>query len=216
MKWSRLTVFDLDHTLVTGNSSFNFCLYLVSKNVLPWFSLAYAFIYYIRHHLFGLSLEKLHSRIFRLLLCGKSLSVLEDHVDIFVEKYLAKAVNVSTLLQLRLAQHLGHYTLILSNSPNFLVEAFARSLGVDEWRATQYGTDEHRTLSQIDSILQGEDKANCVNEIASRLEIDKTHVTAYSDSYLDLPFLLSAGNPIVVSPDRKLRKYSCVNQWTVL
>ncbi len=216
MKWSRLSVFDLDHTLVKGNSSLNFCLYLVSKNVLPWFSLSYALIYYIRHCCFGLSLERLHTSIFRVLLRGKSLTLLEEHVDDFAACYLEKAVNASTFLRLRLAQHLGDYTVILSNSPGFLVGAFARSLGVDEWRATQYGVDEKKNLSQIDQILQGQDKADYVNKALSRLEIAKKDVTAYSDSYLDLPFLLSAGNPVVVSPDRKLRKYSCLNQWTVI
>jgi len=216
MKWSRLSVFDLDHTLVKGNCSFSFCLYLVSKNVLPAYSLLYALYYYVRHHIFGLSLEKLHNHIFQLLLRGRSLPQLEEHVELFVDTYLDKAINASTLLRLRLAQHLGHYTLILSNSPSFLVAAFAKCLGVDDWKATRYGVDQEKNLSHIDFILQGKEKADYVNELACRLHISKEDVTAYSDSYLDLPFLLTAGTPVVVNPDRKLRKYSESHDWTVL
>lgn len=173
MKWSRLSVFDLDHTLVKGNSSLGFCRYLVSQNVLPRSSLVYAFIYYIRHHFFGMSLERLHTCIFQLLLYGKSLPLLEEHVDVFVTRYLEKAVNASALLRLRLAQHLGDYTLILSNSPSFLVGAFARCLGVDEWRATRYGVDEAKNLNRIDYIVQGKEKADYVNEVALRLRSKK-------------------------------------------
>lgn len=216
MKWSRLSVFDLDHTLVKGNCSFGFCLYLVSKNVLPAYSLLYALFYYLRHHFFGLSLEKLHNHVFQLLLRGRSLPQLEAHVELFVDRYLDRAINASTLLRLRLAQHLGHYTLILSNSPSFLVAAFAKCLGVDDWKGTRYGVDQEKNLSHIDFILQGKEKADYVNELAFRLHIPKEDVTAYSDSYLDLPFLLTAGTPVVVNPDRKLRKYSESHAWTVL
>jgi phosphoserine phosphatase len=115
-----------------------------------------------------------------------------------------------------LAQHLGHYTLILSNSPSFLVSVFARCFGVDDWKATRYAIDHQENLSHIDVIFQGEEKAKYVNEIASQLHISKEDVTAYSDSYLDLPFLLTAGTPIAVNPDRKLKKYSESHSWTVL
>ncbi len=216
MKWSRLSVFDLDHTLVKGNCSFSFCRYLVSKNVLPRLCMLYAVFCYIRHCLFGLSLEKLHHNVFRFLLRGMSLPLIEQHVESFVTHYLEKAINTSTLLRLRLAQHLGDYTLILSNAPSFLVSAFARCLDVDEWRATRYAVDGEEKLCHIDFILQGQEKADYVKEVVSRLDIEKKDVTAYSDSYLDLPFLLTAGTPIVVNPDRKLRKFSENNQWTVL
>ena len=216
MKWLGLSVFDLDHTLVKGNSSFGFCLYLISKGALPFYSLFYALCYYIRHYFFGLSLEQLHKAIFKLVLKGRSLSLLEKYAESFVDFYLDKAINFSTLFRLRLAQHLGHYTLILSNSPSFLVSAFAKRLGVDGCGATRYGVDKNNRLSRIDFILQGEEKAECVNQIASSFQIPKEKVTAYSDSYLDLPFLLTAGTAVVVNPDRKLLKYSKSHAWTIL
>ncbi len=46
-----------------------------------------------------------------------------------------------------------------------------------------------------------------------RLGIDRQQVTAYSDSHLDLPLLLAAGTPVVVNPDRKLRKIAQLNTW---
>ncbi len=64
--------------------------------------------------------------------------------------------------------------------------------------------------------MQGQDKACCLKEIAEKLSIDKSNITAYSDSILDLPLLLSAGTAIAVKPDRKLRRFSEIHQWTIL
>jgi HAD superfamily hydrolase (TIGR01490 family) len=216
MHCSHLAVFDLDHTIVTDNSSFDFCRYLVAKKVLPSISLLYSLIYYVKHICFGMDLTSLHQKIFQRLLKGRSVKTLEEHVEPFLQDYLAHRIYPPALAQLKLAQHLGYYTLILSNSPSFLVKKIAQILGVDEWRATEYAVDQKSNLCHIASIMQGEEKAACVREISSRLSICKEHITAYSDSFLDLPFLLAAGTPIAVNPDRNLRRFSLQHQWPIL
>lgn len=216
MNWSHLTVFDLDRTIVANNCSFGFCRYLVSQNVLPSSSLIYSLYCFIKHTFFGMSLLDLHNKVFEHLLRGKSLEILEDNVEPFLHDYLFSQIYAPVLSELRLAQHLGHYTLILSNSPSFLVEKIARLLGVNEWRATQYAVDKQKRLCHIASIMQGEEKASCVQEIAKKLSIGKEQITAYSDSFLDLPLLLTAGTPIAVNPDRKLRRFSLQHKWSIL
>lgn len=209
----RVSIFDLDHTLVRGNSSFAFCLYLIFKREVSFFALFYALIWYIRHHYFGMSLAELHQRVFAKLLKGRSLKKIEQYIDTFVRQYLPKAVNLSVLSHLRRAQHLGDFTMILSNSPSFLVSKVASALGVDAWKATQYSVDDNLCLSHVDSVLQGEEKAACVEEIIKTFKIEKKDITAYSDSYLDLPLLLTAGTPVVVGPDKKLKVFSQLHQW---
>jgi HAD superfamily hydrolase (TIGR01490 family) len=216
MNWSHLTVFDLDRTIVADNCSLGFCRYLVRKNVLPSSSLIYSLFYYLKHVFFGMNLLNLHNRIFDHLLRGKSLEQLEENVEPFLKDYLLSQIYSPVLAELRLAQHLGYYTLILSNSPSFLVEKIAQFLGVNEWRATQYAVDKERKLCHITSIMQGEEKASCVQEIAKKLSIEKEQITAYSDSFLDLPLLLAAGTPIAVNPDRKLRRFSEQHKWSIL
>jgi len=213
---SGLAVFDLDRTLVSDNCSWSFCRYLVAKNILPYSSLLYSCLCYIKHIFFGMSLTALHTKIFDTLLRGKSLQVLEASVEPFLQEYLSARIYLPVVAQLRRAQHLGHYTLILSSSPSFLVEKIAAWLNVDEWRATQYAVDSEQRLCHIAAIMQGEEKASCVQEIAGKLAIAKDKITAYSDSFLDLPLLLSAGAKVAVNPDRKLRRFSKLHQWSIL
>ncbi len=210
---TSMSVFDLDRTLVTNNSSFAFCQYLIEHGVLPKSSMAFAALCFFRYTYCGMTLSSLHHAVFDRLLQGKPLALLEVHVDSFVELYLSQYTNPSALAALRLAQHLGEYTAILSNGPQFLVSAFARAFNVNEWSSTQYAVDKNNALVKIESLLLGEDKALWVHQAVERLGIDRQKVAAYSDSHLDLPLLLAVGQPVVVNPDRKLRKIALVNTW---
>lgn len=212
----QLSAFDLDHTLLQGNSSLSFCLYLFRKGVLPLSAIIYSGFCFVKHHFFTLSIPDLHFRIFNRILMGKSLSEIERHVQPFLKEYLSQAFYMPALARLKLAQHLGHYTIILSTAPSFLVKSIAQWLSVNEWRATEYSVDKDLKLSHINRIVQGQDKANQVQEISKKLKIVRENVTVYSDSFLDLEFLKAAGTPIAVNPDKKLRAFSQKHHWRII
>src|SRR5258708_281826 len=98
-------------------------------------------VFYLGHLFFVLILTKLHHAIFNKILFGLSMHFLEDQVQRFLKEYLFSALYMPAVYRLRLAQHLGHYTVILSNSPSFLVKSVADFFGVNEWRATEYTLD---------------------------------------------------------------------------
>jgi len=212
----QLSVFDLDHTLIAGNSSFMFCRYLSRRGILPKSCPYVSSLYYLRHQLFNLSLTSLHHKVFTRFLKGRSLQELDSHVEAFVQDEISSSLYLPGIDCLRRAQHFGHLTLILSNSPEFLVRGIARFLGVGDWRGTQYAVDTENRLSHIVRIMQGEDKAEQVKQVAERHYIEKSQITAYSDSHLDLPFLLSAGHPVAVNPSRKLLDISLARNWTIV
>ncbi len=216
MKPTHLAVFDLDKTLVVDNCSFAFCRYLVKQKELPFVALVQAWIYYIRHVFLGMGLAELHEGVFTSLLKGKLLSRLEAYVEPFLNEYLPSNEYFPVLAKLRLAQQLGHYTLILSNSPSFLVAKVADYLRVDAWYATEYAVDKEGMLMHIALMMQGEEKAVVVKQVAAKLSIPTSQVVAYSDSFLDLPLLLSVGEAIAVNPDGKLRRFSKVHNWAIL
>ena len=209
----RFSVFDLDKTLLSKNSSFEFCKYLYKKKIFSSSFFLKSIFYSIRYQYFGLTLEKLHHKVFQTLLHGFSFHILSDYVCSFVEKELEGLLYMPALERLKRAQHQGHFTMILSNSPNFLVGAIAHRLQVDDWKASEYKVDKDWRLCQISRILHGKDKALWVDKIRGQLGIPKQWVTAYSDSYLDLPFLRSAGVPVVVNPDSRLKKVSKECNW---
>jgi phosphoserine phosphatase len=48
------------------------------------------------------------------------------------------------------------------------------------------------------------------------LGINKEEMTAYTDSYLDLPLLKAVGHVIAVNPDNALRRLSKKQGWEIL
>jgi len=62
----------------------------------------------------------------------------------------------------------------------------------------------------------GEGKAAAIHELAEQDGLDLAASTAYSDSHTDLPFLEAVGNPIVVNPDRELRRIAVERGWPIL
>jgi HAD superfamily phosphoserine phosphatase-like hydrolase len=216
MHRSYLSVFDLDHTLIKGNTSFLFCFYLYKCGVFSFFSVVYSLYCYFLHRICGMSLEMLHQKIFKKLLQGRSFASFEKYILDFTQRILPSYFYIPALSRLRRAQHLGDYTVILSSSPSFLVKTIAQYLGVDEWRASEYSIAQDRKFFAIASLMQGEDKASYVQILSRALGIKKESITAYSDSYLDLPFLLSAGNAIAVNPDRKLRAFFTRSQGQII
>lgn len=170
-------------------------------------------LYYIQHRFLGLSLTELHEKTFKSVLKGMSLNTISMYVKEFVDHWLIDALYIPAICELRRAQHLGYYTLILSNSPSFLVKVIAERLNVTDWKGTEYEVDKDGKLCHIAHVLNGKEKASQVRTVIQKLGLTKNNVTAYSDSVSDLPLLESAGQAVVVNPDRKLKRISQAHNW---
>ena len=204
-------VFDLDHTLLTKNSSVEFCKFLYQKKVFSLKTVFYCLFYYLRHLFFDISLVDLHERLFKKVFHGISLPSLEPYVSEFICLRLNEMIYRPALQELQKAKHLGYRTAILSSSPDFLVQKIAQALGVEECRASKYLVDKEKKFCRIE-VMTGACKAFFIGQ----LDIGKEQVIAYSDSLLDLPFLLAAGDAVVVNPCSKLKKIASRMGWREL
>ena len=212
----QISAFDLDHTLISSNSSLLFYRYLIAKGLYHPITLIETLFYALRHRFLSLSLTSLHQKVFDRFLKGTPLSFVQEEVVKFLEKDFYSFIYYPTFERLRWAQHRGHYTVILSNAPSFIVGPISDYLEVNQWCASHYSVDEKGNFEAIESILVGEDKARCLCEIIQALEVSPEEVTAYSDSHLDLPFLLSAGRAVAVNPNAKLLKICKENFWEII
>jgi phosphoserine phosphatase len=110
----------------------------------------------------------------------------------------------------------GEPVYIVSATLQEIVEELARELGFDGAVGS--------TCEIVDGVYTGislrpchaQGKAAAVREVAEREGIDLATSTAYSDSHTDLPFLEAVGNPVVVNPDRELRRIAVQRGWPIL
>src|SRR3990172_4459480 len=170
-QWEYLSAFGLDRTLLRGNSSFQLCLHLISKKKLPRWALFYSIFCYLLHRLGVLSLKQLHHKVFNRWLRGFSLVTLSKEVDNYLLKFKESRYYLPAMHQFRLAKKAGHFTLLLSNAPSFLVEKIAHFLGFDAVFASDYAVDKEQKLCKISTILVGENKAEVLKAYAQKCGI---------------------------------------------
>ena len=213
--YTGISVFDLDHTLITANSSFRFGAYLYRRGFFPFSVLMRCLSYYMSHKWLGLSIFDLHHKIFLVLFQGRQSSEIENYVEEFLDQELHTLLYDPVVKRLQDAKEKGHYTLILSASPHFIVRSIASRLNVHSYQSSFYVTDSQGCYKGIDSIVEGEKKVECVKHVIKQMGITAS-IYAYSDSCLDLPVLKMAEHAIAVKPDRRLRQISLKNGWEIM
>lgn len=212
---SQIVFFDLDHTLLKRNSSFSFGLYLYKKKHISIFTLFRLFYYYALHKAGLIDIAGLHDKAFNCLFSGKSVSYFKSIADDFLHENFASLQNISTLIRYNDAKRKGHHVVILSSSPDFLVEAFARKFRPNSWQATEYHSHDD-SWTKLGKVLEGRAKASHVFELSQKLLIPIGNTVGYSDSHLDLPFLESVGKPVAVNPTRPLLQIAKKRNWEIL
>lgn len=216
MNEPHLSIFDLDRTLFKVNSSYRFGSYLYQQKFFGLKEMITLVGYYALHKMGFFTIAALHQRNFEVLFSGRALADFQRHATAFLDRYWDECVYSPAIKKLDAAKQHGHYTVILSGSPDFLVAPIAQRLGVDEWQATRYAVDVYGKLSGISYVLEGDGKSDYVSILSERLGIARASSTAYSDSILDEPLLLAAGNAVGVNPDRKLRALCRRRQWEII
>lgn len=215
-KPTHISAFDLDHTLINANCSFRFGQFLYQHHGFSVLTMLQLTSFYALHKLGAISIPTLQHKIFNKLFLGFFSNIIKIQTSIFLDQHLEKMLYAPALEKLRTAQQFGHYTLILSSSPNFLVSQIADRLGVHDWASTEYAIDQDQRFCSIAKFMLGVDKANYLTNLAHRLKMERCQITAYSDCIQDLPLLRAAGHPIGVNPDRALRSICRQNNWMIL
>lgn len=212
----RLTVFDLDHTLLTANSSFRFGSFLYRQRFFSFWTLLGCLSDYARYKWLGMSIHDLHIKTFSRLFKKRCSLHLRRYVVQFLNESLDKMLYAPAVQRLNQALAQGDYVLILSSAPDFLVEEIASRLQICHWKATIYQLNEKEEFIAIAQVMEGQDKAQYLKELSTHMQLLQSAITVYSDSHLDLPILKMAGQAIAVRPDSHLKRICLQNGWEIL
>ena len=129
-----------------------------------------------------------------------------------MERVLKPLVYTESLDLVERHRGRGEPVYIVSATLQEIVQVIADDLGFDGALGTIVGVEDGKYTGRATRPLHAENKARCIRE----LDYDLDASTAYSDSHTDLPFLEAVGNPVVVNPDRKLRRIASERGWPVL
>jgi HAD superfamily hydrolase (TIGR01490 family) len=212
----RIAFFDLDHTLLNVNSSFRFGVYLYRKKIINLQCLTSLLWYYFMHKCGRLDIYGIHKKSFESLFRNRLQSEFQEYAGEFVDECYSGLINQHVFDLMLRKRDVGEQVMILSSSPDFIVGAFAKRMGIELWEATIYQTNAEGRYHFIERVLEGSEKSKLVNEVSSANGISYENTSAYSDSHHDLAFLKSVANPVAVNPNSKLKKISLHNGWDIL
>ena len=111
----------------------------------------------------------------------------------------------------------GREVWLVSATAQEVADVIAERLGLTGALATRLeAVDGVFTGRLMDGVCHGAQKARAATLQAARSGADLAGCWAYSDSHNDIPLLDLVGNPVVVNPDAKLRRYAAARHWPVM
>lgn len=212
-----LAIFDLDNTLLAGDSDHAWGEFLCEKGIVDSEEYSRANDYFYEQYKNG-GLDILEFLAFAL----KPLAQLgraelnklhQEFMDVKVSPMMLP--KAAELLQNHRAQ--GDYLLIITATNRFVTGPIAEKLGVDDIIATD--------PEQIDGEYTGKvtgtpcfqaGKVTRLDEWLNQNDFNLEGSYFYSDSHNDLPLLEQVTHPVAVNPDETLEEHANANLWPVL
>ncbi len=213
---SSIAIFDLDRTLVPGSSLMLLGKALADRKVVNRSTVA--------RHAIGATMfarrGMADGRIARLresLLAAAADQDQERLASVAREVGPEIAASAYPAARWLMARHhdAGDVCIVLSASPQELVEAVGTALGADRAVGTRTEAVDGRLTGRLDGpFCHGQGKLERLE--AEMGPIDLSLAAAYADSASDLPLLTACGRPVAVNPDRRLRRAASSAGWPVL
>lgn len=212
-----LAIFDLDNTLLAGDSDYLWGKFLAAQGEVD-----------------GEVYEQTNQRFYDEYKAGK-LDIFEflafslepltristEHLSQLHQQYMAEIINplIQPAAQELVEQHRkqGDTLLIITATNSFITSPIARAFGIEELLATEPEIIDGRYTGKVDGVpCYQEGKVVRLIEWLSNKELDLEDSWFYSDSHNDLPLLNRVTHPVAVNPDDILRQEAETRGWKII
>jgi HAD superfamily hydrolase (TIGR01490 family) len=215
----RLALFDLDHTLLSGDSDMLWCELLIDGGLLDE-SFHERNVEMLRRYTEGTVMPVEFCNFYASTLAGRDADFWQPWRERLLIERVRPRICADARALLRRHREAGD-TLVLTTATNRVItEPIAREFGVDHHIATEVelvgGCYTGRTRGVL-NMRTG--KVERLREWLATQGLDEgalKQATFYSDSINDLPLLSAVGHPVVVDPDDRLHSAALRHRWRVL
>jgi HAD superfamily hydrolase (TIGR01490 family) len=215
----KLALFDLDNTLLGGDSDYAWSQFLIEEGILDREKFEQTSGWFLKEYERG-SIVMEDWLAFQLKpLAGRPRAQLEDWHRRFMEKkirpiILAKAAPL-------IASHGDALQALVTATNRFITEPIARELGIPHLIASEIELGEDGTFTGRPSGQPsfGKGKVARVGDWLAAQDLklgDFRESWFYSDSHNDIPLLEAVSHPVAVDPDATLRKHAEGKGWRVM
>ncbi|HRI18413.1 MAG TPA: HAD-IB family hydrolase [Burkholderiaceae bacterium] len=216
----RLAVFDLDHTLLSGDSDVLWCEFLLARGELDRASFEARNAEIEHAYRAGAISAQAFTEFYLSTLAGRARSSLLGLRDAFMREAIVPRIPQAARALVE-SHRAGGDLLVLSTATNrFLVERTAPELGFEHLIATEPELESGVFTGRTEGVLNMREGKPvrlrdwlAVQGHPPRLLAE---ATAYSDSINDLSLLQAVARPVVVDPDARLLAHAQASGWQVL
>lgn len=207
--------FDIDDTILNGNSGVVYTMQFLKHRMIGIrFALRIArfFMKYKFHKLdYDGTMEKTY-----MCLKGWKKAKVERIINKYYDKKIKPRIRQSLLEEIRQHKAAGRKIILATNAWDVTVEKLSAELGADKLIATSMEEINGEYTGKLNQACHGEDKARHVKDYAMENNVDLAKSFAYSDHHSDRFMLELVGNPIAVTPNKKLKKIAKEKGWRII
>lgn len=212
-----LAIFDLDNTLIAGDSDHSWGQFLVVENI-------------VDHQHYKTMNDKFYADYESG--CLDILAYLEfslepltrlsmENLQSLHKKFMRNVINPMKLQQaadlINRHQQAGDRLLVITSTNRFIVEPICKSLGIDEIIATDLEIVDNKYTGKVRGTPTfKEGKVTRFHQWLEAQKLSNNGSYFYSDSINDMPMLLEVDHPIAVDPDSALRKEAESRHWKII
>lgn len=208
--------FDIDNTLIKGQTQQILVRYLLKKRKVKIHFFLKILLWFL---LYKLDLVKdvftIRKKTFENF-AGWKVTEFETLAEECFEKEIRPRIFREALKLIQLHKRENHEIILTSASLSNIIEVLREDLGITFTLSTRLAVEKGKFTGKILGLVAyGENKVKMAKELVRTNKMDLEGSYAYTDHISDLPLLELVDNPVVVNPDRKLRKIAVKNNWQI-
>ena len=212
-----LALFDLDNTLLAGDSDYLWGCFLASKGLVDKHIYEEANLRFYEDYKQGtLDIHEFLSFALTPLSENDANDLRAMHEE-FMEQHIKPIMSLTGKDKIEEHRAKGDHLLIITATNSFVTGPIAKAFGINDLIATEPEMENGQYTGKIDGIPCFQDgKITKLNKWLENSSMNLEGSYFYSDSHNDLPLLKQVSNPVAVDPDEKLKALAEERKWPIL
>jgi len=213
----KLAIFDLDNTLLSGDSDYEWGEFLARKGIVDKETYSRTNAVHMADYRSG----KLNINDF----LAFQLEPLKDNPRYFMEEIrrhfckdiIKPMISGNARALVRRHRERGHVLMIITATNRFITAPIAVEFGIEQLIATEVEeVDGEFTGRTFGTPSFGEGKIHRLHNWLAERNEKLSDSWFYSDSHNDLPLLQLVNHPVALNPDDILRKEAQLRKWKII
>jgi len=212
-----LALFDLDNTLLAGDSDYLWGCFLASKGLVDKHIYEEANLRFYEDYKQGtLDIHEFLSFALSPLAENNAGDLHTMHEE-FMQEHIKPIMNPAGKDKVEEHRSHGDHLVIITATNSFVTGPIASAFGINDLIATEPEMLNGQYTGKIDGIpCFQEGKITKLNDWLKTSDMDLEGSYFYSDSHNDLPLLQQVTTPVAVDPDEQLRAHAQKNHWEIV